>query len=148
MSLVKKTASIVVGLLVAIAGSVTIVAPATAAVPVCNDTATGPYVYNYSITGYRSYYSSASSTTFDCTMYQGVYNNDAVKTLQRTLNKCYGESLAVDGNFGPATKAAVKRAQADHHITQDGVAGPVTLDTIKWRNSAGTCLNDDFYALA
>ena len=72
----------------------------------------------------------------------------AVKTLQRTLNKCYGESLAVDGNFGPATKAAVKRAQADHHITQDGVAGPVTLDTIKWRNSAGTCLNDDFYALA
>lgn len=144
----KRIASIATALFVGLAASVAVVAPASAATPVCQDTATGPYIYNYSIVGYRSYYSTASTTTFNCRMYQGVYNNDAVETLQRTLKYCYGESLTLDGDFGPATKAAVKRAQAYHNISQDGVAGPITLSKLKWVNSSGSCFLQSFYSLA
>lgn len=54
---------------------------------------------------------------------------DAVRTLQRVLNRWYPNDvrLTEDGDFGPATEAAVKYAQGRFRVTQDGVAGPVTL---------------------
>jgi peptidoglycan hydrolase-like protein with peptidoglycan-binding domain len=43
-----------------------------------------------------------------------------VERLQKALK------IAPDGNFGPETEAAVKRLQARHGMTVDGVVGPAT----------------------
>ena len=49
----------------------------------------------------------------------------AVKTLQTRLN-AWGATLVVDGDFGPATLAAVKAFQTAHHLSVDGIVGPLT----------------------
>ncbi|MFC7472298.1 D-Ala-D-Ala carboxypeptidase family metallohydrolase [Actinomadura keratinilytica] len=41
-----------------------------------------------------------------------------------------GAVLAVDGSFGPATKAALKRFQSAYGLASDGVAGPATYSKI------------------
>ena len=49
-----------------------------------------------------------------------------VATLQRNLRFCYGQDIAVDGSFGPATERALKNAQASHGLVADGSYGPLT----------------------
>lgn len=49
-----------------------------------------------------------------------------VRQLQRALNG-YGFTLFEDGDFGPATKAAVIKFQAANRIFVDGIAGPQTF---------------------
>jgi peptidoglycan hydrolase-like protein with peptidoglycan-binding domain len=49
----------------------------------------------------------------------------AVQTLQTRLN-VWGANLVVDGDFGPATLAAVKAFQAQKNLTVDGIVGPQT----------------------
>lgn len=46
---------------------------------------------------------------------------DAVVDLQRKL------LILADGDYGPATEAAVKNFQRDHGLYPDGVAGPKTM---------------------
>src|SRR5260370_31652809 len=53
----------------------------------------------------------------------------AVQTLQTRLN-VWGATLTVDGNFGPATLAAVKAFQAAQKLTVDGVVGPQTWSAL------------------
>ena len=53
-------------------------------------------------------------------------DSNAVGTLQRTMNVCYGEHLTVDNYFGPATQAALKRTQTKARTVADGVYGPNT----------------------
>lgn len=55
-------------------------------------------------------------------------NGDLVTDLQRTLNKVVGPSLglSVDGDFGPATKAAVERLQREKGLEVTGIVGPET----------------------
>jgi hypothetical protein len=61
----------------------------------------------------------------------------AVADLQRRLNVWLaGQAvarLAVDGQFGRDTDRAVRRFQAAHRLTVDGIVGPIT-----WRALAGT----------
>ncbi|MCY0885286.1 MAG: peptidoglycan-binding protein [Firmicutes bacterium] len=49
-----------------------------------------------------------------------------VRVIQTLLNE-HGAHLAVDGDFGPLTRAAVEAFQAAQHITVDGIVGPVTM---------------------
>ena len=60
--------------------------------------------------------------------------NSCVKDLQtmlNTLNKYKGSDvLAVDGIFGPLTKAAVKEFQTNNKLTADGMAGPYTFQKL------------------
>ncbi|MGH3745820.1 MAG: peptidoglycan recognition protein family protein [Micromonosporaceae bacterium] len=54
----------------------------------------------------------------------------AVRDLQRDLNAA-GAQLAVDGDFGPKTEAAVKAFQRKAGIDVDGVVGPQTRAALK-----------------
>jgi putative chitinase len=52
----------------------------------------------------------------------------AVSALQAELNQALGpaDHIAVDGDFGPRTRAAVEQFQRDHGLVVDGVVGPQT----------------------
>jgi peptidoglycan hydrolase-like protein with peptidoglycan-binding domain len=52
----------------------------------------------------------------NCSMSHGA-TGGGVRALQQSLNRCYGESLSVDGQFGPRTQAALSRAQQQHGFT-------------------------------
>jgi Putative peptidoglycan binding domain len=55
-----------------------------------------------------------------------------VKRLQRALATLgYYSSKSIDGDYGPATAAAVKQFQKSVGLTQDGVVGPHTVAALK-----------------
>lgn len=54
----------------------------------------------------------------------------AVSQLQSDLQLLGWNHLVVDGQFGPATLAAVQQFQAGNRLTADGVVGPVTWSAI------------------
>ena len=49
---------------------------------------------------------------------------EAVRQLQQLLSHRY--NVAVDGQFGPGTEAAVRQFQADNGLVVDGLVGPAT----------------------
>lgn len=70
----------------------------------------------------------------------------AVRSIQRVINdRIWGDQLnpkkrvriAVDGSFGPQTRAAVKKFQAANHLAVTGRVGPRT-----WRALASYCGSD------
>ncbi|MEV5333824.1 D-Ala-D-Ala carboxypeptidase family metallohydrolase [Streptomyces werraensis] len=69
--------------------------------------------------------------TWNRTLSQGASGSD-VTQLQIRLSGYpgYGAVLAVDGQFGPATTAALKRFQSAYGLSADGVAGPNTFSKL------------------
>ncbi|MFH9176530.1 D-Ala-D-Ala carboxypeptidase family metallohydrolase [Streptomyces albogriseolus] len=69
--------------------------------------------------------------TWNRTLSQGASGAD-VTQLQIRLSGYpgYGAVLAVDGAFGPATTAALKRFQSAYGLAADGVAGPNTFSKL------------------
>ena len=51
---------------------------------------------------------------------------EAVKALQRQLNEKRRAGLTVDGVYGAATRRAVAAFQGHVHLSQNGIAGPLT----------------------
>ena len=70
-----------------------------------------------------------SATPADDTLEQGD-SGDAVKALQKRLIELGYMSGTADGDFGSATKAAVKLFQKQAGLTVDGVAGPGTQSAL------------------
>ena len=56
-------------------------------------------------------------------------NGHPIKSLQYLL-RARGQNVAVDGEFGPNTTAAVKTFQASHGLAADGIVGPQTWPTV------------------
>lgn len=69
--------------------------------------------------------------TWSGTLSQGS-SGEAVRQLQIRVAGYPGTGavLALDGAFGPATKAAVQRFQSAYGLTVDGIAGPQTFSKI------------------
>lgn len=69
--------------------------------------------------------------TWGRTLSQGMSGED-VRQLQIRVAGYpgYGAVLAIDGVFGPATKAAVTRFQQAYGLAADGVAGPQTFNKL------------------
>lgn len=129
--LAKKlaAASLAIG---AVAGVGIAVAPAAQAVTYCSS-------YENIIPGNGAWYKiPRAGDSYNCILESGN-NSVAVTVLQQTLNKCYGQGIATDGAFGPATYQALMNAQRADGIGVDGVYGPVTKSNLKWWGGGSIC---------
>jgi peptidoglycan hydrolase-like protein with peptidoglycan-binding domain len=84
------------------------------------------------------YYASGHQT-INCAMWNDGIPAPKAGTiyLQKALNRCYGENLADDGIFGYYTEQALRRAQSDEGIDNDGVYGIDTARNLKFVKSGG-----------
>ncbi|NED95519.1 muramoyltetrapeptide carboxypeptidase [Phytoactinopolyspora alkaliphila] len=74
------------------------------------------------------------------TMRNGDSGNDVRELQIRVAGWAAGSAsrtyVAVDGQFGPGTEAAVRRFQSAYGLTSDGVAGPQTHSQLNWLESS------------
>ena len=67
-----------------------------------------------------------------CEMDTGAGDQDAVAVLQQSLVDCHGQTVTVDGQYGPQTADAVVAVQRQAGIAPDGEYGPATLEVMRW----------------
>ena len=82
--------------------------------------------------------SSDAKDARDCMLDQDHGSGAPVSTLQQALNQCNGAHLAVDGDYGSGTAAAVKSFQSGHGLTADGKYGPATAGKLAWPSTEGS----------
>lgn len=78
-----------------------------------------------------------------CVLTEGD-EGDAVVALQDALVRCNGQSVPVDGDYGPATAQAVANVQAANGLATDGTFGDATRRAMTWpaETSGGvTCVD-------
>lgn len=56
---------------------------------------------------------------------------DDVRWMQSLVGSAIGRTLVQDGDFGPATEAAVIEFQRARHLAADGVVGPLTAEALR-----------------
>ncbi|MER6768634.1 M15 family metallopeptidase [Streptomyces bacillaris] len=116
-------------LLAAFAGAVLALGGTSAsAAPGSADAATAPAV-KASASG--DFGTADACYTWSGTLREGS-SGEAVRQLQIRVSGYpgTGNQLAIDGAYGPATKAAVQRFQAAYGLGADGIAGPQTFNKI------------------
>ena len=63
--------------------------------------------------------------------YARADGSDQVRTVQRHLRAAGADPGPVDGRFGPATEAAVRRFQSAHGLAVDGIVGSRTMPVLR-----------------
>jgi len=63
---------------------------------------------------------------------------DEVRWAQSTLNRVMSSGLAVDGIYGPLTRAAVMTFQRREGLVVDGIVGPITTAALQRMAGGGT----------
>lgn len=114
--------------------------PAHAANPSCNSSSAAYNVHGgvNGAHGLLPAYNGNTNTYCDLGSWLSGTNNRGTVALQRALNTCYRQGLAVDGSYGPLTVAAVKRVQRAVGVRVDGVYGPITKSAMSWPMYAST----------
>lgn len=67
----------------------------------------------------------------------GRGDTGAEVTEVQTLLKEFGYTVKVDGKYGPQTERAVRSWQKSNGLTVDGIAGPVTLGSLRGASRVG-----------
>lgn len=73
---------------------------------------------------------SGGTVSVELPILQSGSSGDSVKSVQAVLNAKGGSGLTVDGQFGPATQAAVRNLQAFLQIEVDGIVGQDTWSVL------------------
>jgi len=60
-----------------------------------------------------------------------VHGTEFVRWVQSSLNKLAGTSLQVSGVMGASTRQALRQFQRGHHLPDDGIAGPDTVQAVR-----------------
>ena len=73
----------------------------------------------------------------NCNLAEGAEPNGSVPVMRLQIaldssNCAFGAGLAVDGDFGPDTEAAVHHLQTQVGVPADGEYGPMTGKAMKW----------------
>jgi hypothetical protein len=123
----------------ALTGLVATPQPAAAALPNCTS---GVWVQQL-FGDFAWRYLPLFGRSWDCLLARGN-QGPAVVALQNTLIKCYSQPISRDGIFGAKTETALRMAQtwervANHkNIAIDGKYGPQTRAAILWPAYPGT----------
>jgi hypothetical protein len=127
----KRVAAVTAGMLMA-GGLALVPAGPAAAVPYCNSTAITWNGHNYVNL-------PTGGGSIDCYMGQGAHSS-AVGALQYALNRCYQQTLKVDNDFGPKTRAALVYVQRYRiGASPDGGYGSETRRKMRWPNVEDSC---------
>lgn len=95
-----------------------------------NGPAYAKYGYHTKIaTAYKRYAGTAAPVSSASGMLRMGSKGQRVRELQQLLVRA-GYGITVDGDYGPATRDAVKMFQMTRDLTADGVAGPQTMATL------------------
>jgi peptidoglycan hydrolase-like protein with peptidoglycan-binding domain len=87
---------------------------------------TGPHCHTHLITSGGTRVNPLNYVGQDFSRSVSDTGNASVKNIQNLLNSAGGYGLAVDGDYGPKTKAAAKDFQSRYGLLADGIVGPIT----------------------